>query len=394
MNPEKDRPPHRVRIICDTDLEYFRNVILGARHYAFTSGRIVLGDRWGADDKDIATMVKRGEVDGIIAQVNGAEFAKKMARWKIPVVVVSNVRPVPGRAMVTQDDAAVGRLAAEHLTSLGCAVFGFWGQRGAAYSMQRLEGFRGALELRNAAVRFYANGAGPMGEESGAALINRMARWLQRLPRPVGVFAALDVFALHLLKAAQQLGLRVPEDVAVLGAGNDEFWVDFESVPLSSIKLPSWQIGLEAATLLTEFMDGRTEAKKMQLRLPVTEVAARRSTDVLFVEDQAVMKAVTYIREHAAENIYVADVAKAAGVSRSGLQLRFRDALGRTILEEVQQVRIARVQMLLRSTEMKITEIAEACDFPNSPRLNVLFRQCTGQTPRQYRATFRHGSFG
>lgn len=385
--------PHRVQIICDKELEYFRNVILGARHYAFTSGKIVLGDRWVAGEKDIAAMVKRGEVDGIIAQVNDESFARRLRRWSIPVVNVSHVLESSRLCLVTQDEQAVGRLAAEHLMSRGCAVFGFWGQRDAAYSTMRLGGFKATLEARSPTLACHVREGAPMGTESGAALIAKMARWLQGLPRPVGVFAALDVFALHLLRAAQQLGLRVPEDVAILGAGNDEFWVSFESVPLSSVKLPSWEIGLEAAKLLGDLMAGKVSEVR-QLYLPVTEVAARRSTDVLFVDDQAVMRAVAYIRENGAKNIYVADVAKAAGVSRSGLQLRFKQALGRTILDEIQQVRIARVQMLLRSTEMKVTEIAEACDFPNSPRLNVLFRQCTGQTPRQYRATFRRGMLG
>jgi LacI family transcriptional regulator len=59
-------------------------------------------------------------------------------------------------------------------------------------------------------------------------------------------------------------------------------------------------------------------------------------------------------------------------------------------LSEIQRVRIARVQYFLRTTDMKLTAIAEACDFPSSPRLNVLFLQATGQTPGEYRAMFRH----
>jgi LacI family transcriptional regulator len=121
----------------------------------------------------------------------------------------------------------------------------------------------------------------------------------------------------------------------------------------------------------------------------VTEVASRRSTDVIFAGDEAVKRAVAYIRQHASENIYVEDVIRASGISRSGLQRRFATALGKSILEEIQRARISRVQTLLRMTDLKLSAIAEACDFPNTPRLHVLFREITAQTPGEYRAMFR-----
>jgi LacI family transcriptional regulator len=115
---------------------------------------------------------------------------------------------------------------------------------------------------------------------------------------------------------------------------------------------------------------------------------ARRSTDVIYAEDEAVGRAVRFIREHATENPYVRDVAKAAGVSVVALQTRFRAALGRTVLAEIQRVRIGRAQALLARSDVKMSAVAEQCGFPNSQRFSVLFRQAAGVSPSAYRRQF------
>jgi LacI family transcriptional regulator len=98
---------------------------------------------------------------------------------------------------------------------------------------------------------------------------------------------------------------------------------------------------------------------------------------------------VRFIRDRATENPYGGDVAKAAGVSVVALQTRFRASLGRTVLEEIQRVRVGRAQELLAHTELKMGAVAERCGFPNSQRFSVLFRQVTGVSPGAYRRQFR-----
>jgi LacI family transcriptional regulator len=371
--------------------EYGRDIILGARHYAFATGHITLGNGMLKRGAALENMARERRIDGIIARVRDKALEQRLLRLPVPCVNISNVMPSTRLPLVTQDDEAVGRLAAEHLLACGCTTFACWGQRNARFSQGRIKGFRGTLRGRAPWAKCVVEEGPALPAKKDSAHIARMGAWLKKLPRQLGIFGVLDPFALHLIRAAQEIGRDVPEDIAIIGAGDDEFWVDFENVPLSSVKLPSRQIGFEAAALLHKLMDGRKAAALSgELHLPVTAVSARRSTDVLFVEDEAVARAVAFIREHAAENVYVEDVARASGISRSGLKVRFKQALGRSILSEIQRVRIARVQYFLRTTDMKLTAIAEACDFPSSPRLNVLFRQATGQTPGEYRAMFRH----
>lgn len=376
---------HQMLMICRPDWAYGRNIMLGARHHAFTSGRIEVGNGLLLPGEPVADVVRAQHIDGIIAVVQNRELEDELLALRIPVVNVSNVLNHTRLPLVTQEDEQVGRLAAEHLIACGCTSFAYWTQRDALFAAQRVRGFCEALERQRPGVTCHAGESGSIAVEQGPGLVARMRKWLRKLPPHTGVFAVLDPFALHMLQAAREAKRAVPEDLAVIGAGDDEFWVDFERIPLSSVKLPSWQIGVEAARLLeTMMLGGRKEVSP--IRLPVTEVAARRSTDVIFGGDEAVKRAVAYIREHAAHNIYVEDVVRAAGVSRSNLQRRFTSALGRSVLTEIQRARIGRVQALLRMTDMKLPAIAEACDFPNTPRLHVLFRQISGQTPGEYRA--------
>lgn len=377
--------PFRVQLVIGPDLAYFRDVVLGARHLGFSTGTMTFADRWLDHELrgDLRKLVRRDGIQGIVATLHSAAEERRFLELGIPVVNVSNSLLRPKISVVTQDDVAVGRLAAAHLQACGCRAFGFWGQAGASYSDERLRGFRRGL------------GAGArLAVQTGPVMLDgkshaRMRDWLGRLPRPLGLFAVLDTHALALMRAARELGWRVPEDVAMLGAGDEDFWVEFESVPLSSVRLPARRIGHEAASLLHRLMKSGAVHRARRTLLPGAEIVARRSTDLIYAEDPAITRAVRFIREHAEKNPYITDVARAAGVSRTALQTRFRSALGRTVLQEIQRVRVERAQRLLTAGELKLAAIAERCGFPNSQRFSVLFRQLAGVSPSAYRAQFR-----
>lgn len=388
MPPDPAGAPYRVQIVVDPQLQYFRDALLGVRQYGFSSGRLGFADRWLDYELrgDLAQLVRRDQIDGIVAALHSTRAERRYADLSIPVVNISNTAPEPRVSRVTQDDETVGRLAAEHLLACGCRAFGFWGQTGGSYSAQRLAGFRAGLAAADHDLPLSVT----VTHETKWSY-PRMRAWLAALPRPAGVFAVLDPMAEALIRAARELGWRVPEDVAVLGAGDDAFWVEFESVPLSSVRLPARKIGYEAAALLDSLIKRRTRAPEV-VRLPVHEIAVRRSTDILHVEDMAVAKAVRYIREHATENPYVTEIARAAGVSLSSLQTRFQKSIGRSLIAEVRRVRLARAQELLADTDLPMSAIAERCGFPNSQQFSVLFHEGCGATPRDYRKRFRRGA--
>ena len=378
------RPPFRIQLLIDPTLNYFREATLGVRQYSFETGRLDIIDRWLEHERfNLGALVRRDQVQGIVAAVHWPGLEGKLARLAIPVVNVSNTMPLPRLAVVTQDDHAVGRAAVEHLALSGCRQFAFWGQSRALYSMERLEGFRdgmagtgGTLEVIQTQPRY------------GPQEYQRIRRWLSGMKPPLGVFAVLDAFAVLVLRAARELGWRVPEDVAVLGAGDDDFLVGFEKIPLSSIKLPARRIGYEAGAEIDRLIASARPADR-RVRLPPSGVTARQSTDTIFVRDEAVVKALRYIRTHATSSPYVGDIARVAGIARTTLQQRFRAVVGRTILEEIQRVRIEHAKQLLRTSDLKLETISERCGFANSQRFSIMFRQHVGMPPGRFRRTSR-----
>ena len=377
-------PPYRVQLVIDPTLAYFREVILGVRQYGFETGRLDLIDRWlEHEQSDLRTLVRRDSVEGIVAAIHDPRIEAKFHQAPIPVVNVSNTMPFPRLPVVTQDDRAVGRLAAEHLVAAGCRQFAFWGQHHARYSMDRLAGFRdvvsptgGEVDVRLMLPRY------------GRREYSQILQWLSRQKPPLGVFAVLDAFALLVLRAARELGWRVPEDIAVLGAGDDDFLVAFERIPLSSVQLPAKKIGYQAGAEIDRLISGGKPSTGSVGLAPIG-LHARQSTDVLFVGDEVVAKALRFIRSHATTSPYIGDIARVAGIARTTLQKRFKATIGRTMLEEIQRVRIECAKDLLRTGDLNLEMISERCGFSSSQRFSVLFRQHTGLPPNRYRRSLR-----
>lgn len=381
MPSPRPSPPYCIQIVADTHLEYFRHVVLGARGFGFQSHRLTFADRWLPHELrgNLDRLVRRDGVQGILAAIHSEREERRFAALSVPVVNVSNALFSPVIPVVTQDDEAVGRLAATHLLGCGCQRFAFCGQQRASHSSQRLAGFRQTLG-RSTALDILEL---PHGNATRQVHL-QLRRWLKTLPTPVGIFAVLDTYGVLIIRCARELGLRVPDDIAVIGAGDDDFYVDFESVPLSSIRLPSARIGYAAAAALHDLL-GRRKKMPLVQRLEVQDISMRRSSDIRYVEDAAIGKALHYIREHAAENPYVPEVARHAGISRTALQQRFRTTLGRSVLQEVTRVKLGMSQVLLSRTDLPLGEIATRCGFPNSQRFSVVFRRAFARTPSSYR---------
>src|SRR5262249_37658810 len=110
----------------------------------------------------------------------------------------------------------------------------------------------------------------------------RMARWIQGLPKPCGLMACNDARGQQVLDACQRVDVSVPEMVAVVGVDNDELVCEFCDPPLSSVVPNPQRIGFEAAAMLHQLMRGEEPALRNILIEPVG-IETRQSSDVLAV---------------------------------------------------------------------------------------------------------------
>jgi LacI family transcriptional regulator len=178
--------------------------------------------------------------------------------------------------------------------------------------------------------------------------------------------------------------LRIPEDLALVGADNDVLECELIFPPLSSVTIPWQEVGRNAATLVRLALGNQPIAQKRIVVSPVT-VAARRSSDVLAVDDPLVASAVTWIRDHAERRLSVLMVARAVGGGRQRLERRFRRALNRTIQDEIRRAHVDVAKSLLATTRASLAEVAKKSGFTNASLLNSAFRKETGMPPGAYR---------
>lgn len=377
-----------IGLVFSYSFAFYRRVVHGIRVFAETRPRWLFTSVY-PEEQPLRT-VGALKPDGLIAAVNTVALAQALASWRRPFVNVSAILPEPPLPRVGEDNLAIGRLAAEHFLERGLCHFGFVGPPDWLYSREREQGFRRAIEAAGYRVASYHDPAcGPFDPSARhRPLDRRMRRWLFGLPKPVGLFATDDLWGLQLTEACRQTDLRIPEDVALLGAEDDDLHCDLARPRLSSVCVPAEQIGWEAAALLDRLLAGARPPRRPVL-LPPQGVAARRSTEVLAIDDPDVVAAARFIRGHGHLPLFVADVLREVPVERRSLERRFRKALGRGIWEEIRRVHLERAKRLLAETDLSIKAVAEQSGFTDFRHLAVVFRQELGLSPTAYRSQVR-----
>ena len=323
------------------------------------------------------------KVDGLICLVGPdrprAQFLLKM---NLPMVVLGNSDEglMGDQLRVLQDDAACGRMAAEHFLSLGFENFLTVGKKNRTFFRDRIQSFTEALGDRARVIEHAW-----IGESLAYTSLRRpIEAVMKKVPKPMAIFAPSDVTCVHVMQSAMALGLKVPEDAAILGANNDELICDFAPVPLSSVRLNFTQWGFEGAALLDKVMQGQAPEKNVPLIRPVG-VVSRQSTNIRLVPDEQVAKALRYIWDHLDHPITVDEIAGHVGVSRATLGRLFRKHMRRSIIDEIASNRLEKARELLALGKLPVKEVAAACGFSTPNYFNNVFRKATGATPRKFR---------
>lgn len=206
-------------------------------------------------------------------------------------------------------------------------------------------------------------------------------------PRPLAVICATDFIAATVAAQLSNAKLRVPQDVAVLGTGDDVTACELAATPLSSIDLNLRLIGFQAARQLDRLLRRRTVAE--HVAVPPLGVTLRASTDVLAIEDDDLAAAVRFLRANAHRPIDVADVLRDIPLHRRALERRFRKYLGRSPAEELRHCRVGIAKQLLTRSDLPMTEIAPRAGFMLPQHLATAFKQIEGMTPSAYREQFK-----
>jgi LacI family transcriptional regulator len=286
-------------------------------------------------------------------------------------------KPVPA---VVSDNQQIGRLAAGHLVERGYRRFAYLAMGHLPFSNQRRDGFTSELASRQV--------PGPEVWFLGDTEV-LSPQWFEqhcKMPGPpVGVFAADDNLAVRTSIAAHACNLRVPQDVAIIGVNDLDLICSTAAVPLSSIAPAYVKIGVEAARLLDQLLQGDSVQDKV-VRVPPIGVSPRMSTRFLAFDDPLVEHALAYMHANLNQPYNVQSVVDHCGKSRRTLEMRFQSAVGHSMHDEINRLRIERAKQLLSDTEWSIGRVAQECGFGDGKRLVEVFNRIEGKTPRSFRS--------
>jgi LacI family transcriptional regulator len=390
MKHSNSKQRRSVGVFLEVGRAAMRKVVSGVMTFAHQRGNWNVCLPESRSSSSLECMLA-GRWDGVIVGFDDPHGAE-LLRLAVPLVGVGGgygwFRPDMKIPYVGTDNTAVARLAADHLLERGFVHFAYCGYSPTPVngcSQKRAEAFQEAI-LRaghSCAVHNAPNTASDTWER----LCGELAQWLIGLPRPLGLMTCNDSRALQILEACRVAGLRVPEDVAVVGVDNEEAVCPFTDPPLTSVDQGAQQTGYEAALLLDQWMDGQPVAPGKRSVSPVG-IVARGSTEILAAGDSDVAAALQFIREHACEPIALDDVGRVTGSTSATLRRRFKAVLGRTVHDEIQRVRIERAKRLLVSTDGTFRQIARQCGFCSVQHMSRRLRQATGHTPGQYRERY------
>lgn len=384
-------PPFKhpqIALLVDTATDWGRRIIRGIARYGEEQGG---WDLWLEQRCQHAPgrLPPGWRGDGIIARVASRGLAEHLRGVGVPVVNVSAAR-IPGVDFptVTADLAAAARLAVEHLLNQGFRHFGYFAPLGLSYVEVHYEGFVQALAKAGRECSLFAARRTGSPDATWSRRQDALQQWLQSLPKPVAVLTWTGDRGREVLYACRELGLLVPEQVAVLGGDEDVLLCQTCVPPLSAVALTSERIGYQAAALLDRLQNGDT-APAAPLLIEPARVVVRQSTDTLAIDDRHLAQAIGFIRRHGAEPIQVSDVLRAVPMSRSSLERRFQQALGRSPADEIRRVHLERAKQLLAESDLPVPEVADASGFQSREYLAYAFKRATGLTPREYRARMR-----
>ena len=329
--------------------------------------------------------LRNWEGDGAFVLLGNETDVKVARALPMPIVNVGGYVQDVRVPTVTLDQQMVGRLAAEHLLSRRFRRFGYYGVRDLWYSEQRRIGFETALQAAGYSCSSIESTNLIRAPWDWRRVGGELARWLRSLQPPVGIMASWDLRAQILSEACAMIGLRVPEDVAIIGVDNDPIACEFCIPQLSSVSRNDRELGRQAAKLLSQLLEGKRYSK-LPILIPPDRVVARRSTDTIVIEDPEVAGVVQQIRDHLNEVFGVERILGLSPLSRRQLEQRFRRSVGSSPYAFLNELRVERAKTLLTESHKRtLTRIASECGFSELRRFRAVFRRLTRLSPAEYR---------
>lgn len=378
----------KVLLLADFSEEYFKRILLGIARYAKENGtwvfcRMPIHYREKLGLKGIVDWAHQWGADGMFAQLSVDDDTPFLSQIGFPIVVPDLKERFRNTSNISGNYYRTGQIAAEYFLKRGHRNFGFYGYPDYVWSRERGDGFAEFLNKKGHIVSFFQLENNPK-HEMWFYQPSALSKWLESLPKPVAIMACDDNCGQQLSEACKLLGLKVPEEVAVLGVDNDELICNLSDPPLSSIELDCEKGGYEAARLMEELIVTGTKKMRDVIIEPV-KIITRTSTDTYATANKHIANALKIIHQNYLQPISVFDILKHIPLSRRTFELHFKAETGKPVYQYIIELRMDYISKQLIETDRPINEIALNAGFPEVKNLSRSFNKYFQCTPLEYR---------
>ena len=331
----------------------------------------------------VIRVAKEWDVNAVIGQFEPTDDIGLFAENGIVAIAQDYKKKFTSIPNITADYLGTGRMAARFFIERGFRNYGFFGMNDVCWSDERCDGFRREVEAAGFGDSFYSYRMQEI-DMVWYYQRNRLRDWLRMIPKPIAIMACDDNQGANLIEACHGIGIKIPEEVSVIGVDNDETLCSLGSTTLTSIQIDIEEGGRQTAALVERLVaDPKAPAEDIVLQ-PV-KIVGRMSTAAFATADQQILKALLFIHKNALKKISVSDVMTEAALSRRLLERRFKSVTGKTLYEYITDQKLKYFAEQLADTDEQVINIALSMGENDTKSISRRFKQLYGCTPVEWR---------
>ena len=372
----------KVILLIDCASEHDRKLLRGMTRYSKENGpwlfyRVSPGFRFEDHREEwVVQWARQWGADAIIGRWDEKKL-DLLQQLDIPVVLQNNRRRSEVFSNITGDYDNIGRMAAQYFRKKMFVDYAFFGIKDIIWSEERSRGFKDDVLANNG--RFYSYVEPVEGDDR-----EKIMEWLVSLPKPVALFCCDDAHALFVAETCKVLGIRIPEDIAVMGVDNDDLLCNISDPPISSIEMDVENGGYMCCKMLHDRIRSGSRSP-FNIIIPALRIKERRSSLKYNISDEEVLKLIAFIDENYSRDFKMTELLQIVPLSRRSIEMRFKKATGQTIYQYLLGVRVERFAYLLGTTDRSYIDIACEVGFRDLANVSRTFKKYKGCTPLEYR---------
>ena len=384
----------RILLLIDYSSDFSRNLLKGLIEYSKKYGpwlfyRLPSHYKTLYGKEGIIEWPKHWNADAIIAQWDH-EGTNLLRALDIPIILQNYKNRSPHFSNLTGQYFETGVMAANFFITRQFKNFAFYGNKNAIWSHERAEGFRSLIEKKGG--NYYYFESENTVEEQWDNSHMQLDNWLSSLPKPIGLFACDDSYALQVTEVCKINGIGIPNEISLLGVDNDELICNLSDPPISSIVLDTYKGGYDAGRILDMFFKGERKDPCNIVIQPI-RLELRQSTEKYDINNEYVLKVVNFIGNNFKQEIGIDSLTKLVPLSRRNLEVKFKEEVGTSIYQFILSCRVDYFAHLLLTTERSLFDIALESGFNDCKNISRVFKKFKGCTPLEYKEKYCSNKF-